>query len=62
MPFTFENGKLPKAIFTNEAQNVTLIDWDGNSVTFTPAVGVPIQVRPITIASISGASIICLFD
>lgn len=61
LPVVFEAGKFPKAIFTNEAQNVTLIGEDGNSVTFTPAIGVPIQLRPKELNSISGATIICLF-
>lgn len=62
MPVIFPSGAEPKAIFSNEAQNVTLIDSAGNSVTFTPAVGVPIQLRPVEINTISGASIIAIFD
>ena len=58
----FERGKEPKAILTNEAQNITLIGADGVSVTFTLAVGVPIQLRPSEINTISGASVIALFD
>lgn len=62
LPKVFGPGEEPKAIFSNEVQNVTLIDKDSNSVTFSPAAGVPIQVRPSEINSISGASIIALFD
>lgn len=59
-PHTFTDGKLPKAIMLNEAGNVTLIDAEGNSVVFTPAVGVPIQLRPTAIQA-SGVNVICLY-
>jgi len=61
-PIVF-TGRVPKAIMLNDAGNVTLLDQDGNSVTFTPAVGVPIQLRPSQIVSTTAAGgVIALFD
>lgn len=62
MPIIFANGRFPKALFSNDSQTVTLLDATGESVSFVMAAGVPIQVRPVRIVSISGASIIALFD
>jgi hypothetical protein len=45
----------------NTVGNVTLIDARNNSVVFTPAVGVPIQVRPQAIQA-SGVDVIALYD
>ena len=61
-PHVFENGERPKAIFLNAASTVTLIDEAGNSVSFVPAIGVPIQLRPKEIVSSSVGPVICLFD
>ncbi len=62
MPVVFTNGRFPKALFSNESQTVTIIDSAGEQVAFIFAAGVPIQVRAVEIVSISGASIIALFD
>lgn len=62
LPKVFNNSRFPKAIFLNDAGNVTLLDADGNSVTFTPAVGIPIQVRPTQIVSTTATAVIALFD
>jgi hypothetical protein len=61
-PHTFDNGERPKAIFLNATSTVTLIDEDGNSVSFVPAIGIPIQLRPKEIVSSPGGPVICLFD
>ena len=61
MPYTFENNKLPKAIFLNASGNVQLLGKDGVSVTFTPVEGVPIQLRPTVIQSAS-VDVIVLYD
>jgi len=62
LPVVFTEGERPKAIFLNDAGNVTLIGEDGVSGTFTPAVGVPIQLRPKQIVSTSATAVIALFD
>ena len=56
------NERFPKAIMLNDAGNVTLLDSVGNSVTFTPAIGVPIQLRPTQIVSTTATVVIALFD
>lgn len=61
LPFTFKNNRFPKAIMLNAVGTVQLIGRDGNSVSFTPAEGVPIPVRPETIQS-STVDVICLWD
>lgn len=60
MPYTFGDAK-PKAIFLNAPGNVQLLDKNGNSVTFTPVEGVPIQLRPVTIQAAT-VDVIALFD
>lgn len=60
LPVTFPEGR-PKAIMINDAGNVVLIGKDGVQVTFTPAVGVPIQLRPLTIVSTTASAVIALF-
>lgn len=62
LPVVFADGERPKAIFLNDVGNVTLLGEDGVSGTFTPAVGVPIQLRPKSIVSTSAAAVIALFD
>jgi len=55
--------RIPKAIMLNDAGNVVLVDADNNSVTFTPAVGIPIQLRPKQITSTTApGGVIALFD
>jgi hypothetical protein len=58
--------KTPKAIMVNEEGNVVMEDQEGNSVTFTLAAGIPIQLRPsrITSTAIQGGAgpVIALFD
>ena len=61
LPRVFIN-KFPKAIMLNEAGNVVLKGSDGAQVTFTPAVGVPIQLRPTEIVSITATAIIVLYN
>ena len=62
-PIIFTTGERPKAIFLNDAGNVTLVGEDGNQVTFVPAIGIPIQVRPKAITSTSApGGVIALFD
>lgn len=61
-PIIFKS-RFPKAIMLNDAGNVTLLDQDGNSVTFTPAIGVPVQLRPSRIVSTTApGGVIALFD
>jgi hypothetical protein len=55
--------RYPKAIMLNDAGNVVLLDRSGNSVTFTPAIGIPIQLRPSEIVSTTApGGVIGLFD
>jgi hypothetical protein len=62
-PIIFSNGERPKAVFLNDAGNVTLVGEDDVQATFTPAIGVPIQVRPKQITSTSApGGVIALFD
>jgi hypothetical protein len=62
LPVSFTSGQRPKAIFINAAATVTLVGEDDNSVVFTPAPGIPIQLRPKTISATNGTSVIVLFD
>ena len=43
LPVTFADGERPKAIFLSSAGTVTLKGEDDVELTFTPAIGVPIQ-------------------
>ena len=60
LPHTFI--RLPKAIIIGGAGNLVIVGVDGVSATITPAVGVPIQVRPATIQSATATGIVALFD
>ena len=55
-------SRRPKAIMINDAGNVVLEDANGNQVTFTLAIGVPIQLRPAIIVSTTATAVIALFD
>ena len=62
LPVSFANGRVPKAIMMNAAGNVVVVGEDGNSETFTPAIGILLQIQPRTITSTTAASVMVVFD
>jgi len=62
LPVEFADGRLPKAIMMNAAGNVTITGEDGNQEVFTPAIGILLQVRPISIDATTAASVMVVFD